>query len=334
MVKREELKVDVGEAVGVVAAQSIGEPGTQMTMRTFHYAGVAEQVPTGLPRLIEIVDVRREPKKPLMSIYLKPEFAKDEAKAKGIAEELEEVSLRKIADIKEDFARKEIEIIPDLELMKYEGLELDDVVKKIKAAAVGKADLSDGKIIVKPKSTALKAVRRTTSRLKDLHLKGVKNIGRALVIRDGEECFIRTGGSNLEEVMKLPEVDVKRLYTNNIKEVEKVLGIEAARNSIILEARQVLDMQRLDVYMRHIMLLADAMCMDGSVKPVGRHGLSGEKASILARAAFEETIKHLINAAIKGEEDKLVGVTENIIIGQPIPIGTGIVRLAMKRGKK
>ena len=93
-------------------------------------------------------------------------------------------------------------------------------------------------------------------------------------------------------------------------------------------------MQRLDVDIRHIMLLADAMCMDGIVKPVGRHGLSGEKASILARAAFEETIKHLINASIKGEEDKLVGVTENIIIGQPIPMGTGTVRLSMKRGKK
>lgn len=307
---------------------------THNTMRTFHYAGVAEQVPTGLPRLIEIVDVRREPKKPLMNIYLKGEFAKDEAKAKGIAEELEEVSLRKIAEIKESFARKEIEIIPDVELMRYEGLELDDVMKKIKAAAVGKADLADGKIIVKPKSTLLKAIRRTTGRLKELHLKGVKNIGRALVIREGEEHYIRTGGSNLEEVLKLPEVDARRVYTNNIKEIEKVLGIEAARNSIIFEAKQVLDMQKLDVDLRHIMLLADAMCMDGAVKPVGRHGLSGEKASILARAAFEETIKHLINASIKGEEDRLVGVTENIIIGQPIPMGTGTVRLSMKRGKK
>lgn len=334
MVKREELKIDVGEAVGVVAAQSIGEPGTQMTMRTFHYAGVAEQVPTGLPRLIEIVDVRREPKKPLMNIYLKPEFAKDEEKAKRIAEALEEVSLRKIAEIKESFVKKEIGIMPDVEMLKYEGLEVDDVVKRVKAAAVGKVDLVDGKVIVKPKSTALKAIRRTTSRLKDLHMKGVKNIGRALVMREGDEHYIRTGGSNLEEVLKMPEIDAKRLYTNNIKEIEKVLGIEAARNAIMFEARQVLEMQRLDVDVRHIMLLADAMCMDGAVKPVGRHGLSGEKASILARAAFEETIKHLINAAIRGEEDKLVGVTENIIIGQSIPMGTGIVKLSMKRGKK
>ncbi len=334
MVKREDIKIDVGEAVGVVAAQSIGEPGTQMTMRTFHYAGVAEQVPTGLPRLIEIVDVRKEPKKPLMNIYLKPELVKNEAKAKELAEGLEEVSLRKIAIIKESFVRKDIEIAPDVELMKYEGLDVEEIAKRIKAAAVGKVDVVDGKIIVKPKSTALKAIRRTTSKLRDLHLKGVKNIGRALVMKDGDEYYIRTGGSNLEEVLKLPDADPKRLYTNNIKEVEKVLGIEAARSAIMFEARQVLEMQRLDVDIRHIMLLADAMCMDGVVKPVGRHGLSGEKASILARAAFEETIKHLINASIKGEEDKLVGVTENIIIGQPIPMGTGTVRLSMKRGKK
>ncbi|VVC71773.1 DNA-directed RNA polymerase subunit A'' [uncultured archaeon] len=92
-------------------------------------------------------------------------------------------------------------------------------------------------------------------------------------------------------------------------------------------------MQKLDVDRRHLNVLADAMCMEGVIKSVGRHGLSGEKASILARAAFEETIKHLINAAIKGEEDKLVGVTENIIVGQYIPVGTGIVKLSMQRKK-
>ncbi len=335
MVKREELKIEPGEAVGIVAAQSIGEPGTQMTMRTFHYAGVAEQVPTGLPRLIEIVDVRKEPKKPLMNIHLGPKLAKDEAKAKEVAEELEEVSLRKIAEIKESFAKKEIYIVVDLELMKYEGLEIGDVEKKVRNTGLGKVDVEgETKVVLKPKSASLKNIRRAASRLGDLHLKGTKNIGRAIVLKEGDEYYIRTGGSNLEEVLKLEGIDQGRVYTNNIREIERVLGIEAARNAIIFEVRQVLDMQKLDVDTRHIMLLADAMCTSGVIHSVGRHGLSGEKASILARAAFEETIKHLINAAVRGEEDKLVGVTENVIIGQPIPVGTGTVKLTMKRGKK
>jgi len=335
MVKREDLKVEPGEAVGIVAAQSIGEPGTQMTMRTFHYAGVAEQVPTGLPRLIEIVDVRKEPKKPLMDIHLESKLAKNEVKAKELAEGLEEVNLGKISDIKESFVKKEIYVLVDLELMKYEGLEIADIEKKIRLTGLGKVELEgEAKIVLKPKSTSLKNIRRAASKLGELHLKGVRGIGRAILLKDSDEFYIRTGGSNLEEVLKLDGVDQSRVYTNNIKEIEKVLGIEAARNSIIYEVKQVLDMQKLDVDTRHIMLLADTMCCDGAISSVGRHGLSGKKASILARAAFEETLKHLINASIRGGEDKLVGVTENVIIGQPIPVGTGIVKLAMKRGKR
>jgi len=335
MAKKVNMAVEVGEAVGIVAAQSIGEPGTQMTMRTFHYAGVAEQVPTGLPRLIEIVDVRREPKKPLMNIYLKEEYAKDEAKAKEVAEKIEEVNLNKIAALRENFEKKEIEVEILPELLRYEGLELDDVLKRLKASGIGKVEqTSETKVVIKPKSATLKSIRRATERLSELHLKGVRGINRALVMHENDEYYIRTGGSNLVDTMKLPEVDVARLYTNNIKEIESVFGIEAARNAIVFEAKQVLDMQKLDVDVRHINLLADAMCMDGAVKSVGRHGLSGEKASILARAAFEETIKHLINAAIEGEEENLIGVTENIIIGQPVPVGTGTVKLAMQHHKK
>jgi len=308
---------------------------THNTMRTFHYAGVAEQVPTGLPRLIEIVDVRREPKKPLMNIYLKGEYAKDESKAKEVAERIEEVNLSKIATIRENFEKKEIEVEIHPELIKYEGLSFEDVLKRLKSSGVGKVEqMSETMILIKPKSTLLRSIRKTTERLSELHLKGVKGINRAIVMHENDEYFIRTGGSNLAEIMKLPEVDASRVYTNNIKEIESVLGIEAARNAIVFEAKQVLDMQKLDVDVRHINLLADAMCMDGVVKPVGRHGLSGEKASIFARAAFEETIKHLINASIKGEEENFVGVTENIIIGQPVPVGTGTVKLGMPRHKK
>ncbi len=331
MVTKKEYRVDPGEAVGVVAAQSIGEPGTQMTMRTFHYAGVAEQVPTGLPRLIEIVDARRAPKKPMMDIYLKGLHAGDDKAARRIAERIEELSLSKISEINENFIDKLIVVMIDEKELKEEALHLDDVIKKIKALCGSGCTTSGNKITIKPRTDTLRAIRRLTSKLKDLRVKGVKGIMRAVVLKEKDEHFIRTGGSNLSEIMALPEVDSTRCYTNDIKEIERTLGLEASRNAIIREARQVLDLQKLDVDVRHIMLLADAMTMDGEIKPVGRHGLSGEKASILARAAFEETIKHLVAASIKAEDDLLVGVTENIIIGQPIPVGTGLVKLKMRR---
>lgn len=307
---------------------------THNTMRTFHYAGVAEQVPTGLPRLIEIVDARREPKKPLMDIHLEKSAAKNEEKAAKIAEAIEEISLDSVAELEENFAKKQIVVTIDEKLLREEGLSLPDVKKMIKDV-VGKEEIEEGEsrsqLKIKMPGAKLRNIRRMTNKLAQLHLKGIKNIYRSMVIRGVDEYFIRTGGSNLEEIMKYPGVDATRVYTNDIKEVERVLGIEAARNAIIQEVKMVLDTQGLDVDLRHIMLLADAMTGDGTIKSVGRHGLSGGKAGILARAAFEETLKHLVAAAIKSDEDKLVGVTENIIIGQTIPVGTGLVRLEMKR---
>ncbi|VVB58611.1 DNA-directed RNA polymerase subunit A'' [Candidatus Anstonella stagnisolia] len=328
---REKTKIDVGEAVGIVAAQSIGEPGTQMTMRTFHYAGVAEQVPTGLPRLIELVDARKEPKKPFMDVYMLGENT--EAAARELAQQIERTKLDSVAQIEENFLDKKIEVTLDTKELELIKLTPEDVKKKIKAATSGSLDLKDNVITIKPGTTSLRNIRRFTSKLRLLHLKGIEKIKRALVLKgkDGK-YFIRTDGSNMAAMLKQPGVDTQHVYTNDVKEVERVLGIEAARVCLVREIKQVLDMQGLTVDVRHCMLLADAMTMDGDVKSIGRHGLSGEKAGVLARAAFEETIKHLIKASTSGEEDKLIGVTENIIVGQTVPVGTGLVRLKMKLG--
>ncbi|VVB66186.1 DNA-directed RNA polymerase subunit A'' [Candidatus Gugararchaeum adminiculabundum] len=327
---KKDTLVQTGEAVGIIAAQSIGEPGTQMTMRTFHYAGVAEQVPTGLPRLIEIVDARKTAKKPLMDIYLKHEYANNEEKARAFAESIEGLTLASVAYLEEDFATKKITITIDEEVAKEEGLQISEIVKIIKKL-IANATQEKNVVTLKPRTSNLRSLRRLSNKLKALHVKGVPNISRAMILRGPKGFFVRTGGSNLAEVLKREEIDGPALYTNDIKEVEKTLGIEAARNAIVHEINQVLSLQGLDVDVRHLMLLADAMCASGSIKSIGRHGLSGEKAGILARAAFEETLKHLINASVRGEEDKLIGVTENIIIGQTIPVGTGLVRLVMKR---
>ena len=122
-------------------------------------------------------------------------------------------------------------------------------------------------------------------------------------------------------------VDFPNVMTNSIQEIAEVLGVEAARNSIIHEAGGTLGEAGLNVDIRHIMLVADQMTNDGSVKAIGRHGVSGKKSSVLARAAFEITTTHLMHAVMVGEVDTLEGVTENIIVGQPVTLGTGAVNL-------
>lgn len=303
---------------------------THNTMRTFHYAGVAEQVPTGLPRLIELVDVRKEPKKPLMDIYLKGAAKDDEKKAQAIASDIESITLGRLGEVVEDFAQKKIIIELDADEMSHLRVEMDEVRKKVKAT-LGTDVETDGNILrVKPKVNSLRMLRRLTNRAKSLPIRGVERIRRCVVLKGKDGFFIRTAGSNISGIMKSDGVDSSRVYTNDIKEVEKCFGIEAARNALVHELKQVLDTQGLNVDVRHIMLLADAMTMNGQIKSIGRHGLSGQKAGVLARAAFEETVKHLVNAAISAEEDRLIGVTENIIVGQTVPLGTGLVKLKMK----
>jgi len=336
------------EAVGVISAQSIGEPGTQMTMRTFHYAGVAEHVPTGLPRLIEIVDAKKEPKKPIIDIYLKSAAARNRGEAEKVARDLASVFIEDVAKVSDDLENLTVLIVVNEKDAKALGVTLS-TVKKVLEEFSPSLKTNGNKFLLQPvkdnakdsktgekkeKKVTAKSVRRLANKVKEALVKGVKGIYRAVVIKDEKEFFIRAGGFNIVGTMGHPMVDAKRVYTNNIKEIEKVFGIEAARNAIIKEVNDVLEMQNLYVDIRHIMLLADAMTFSGIVKSIGRHGLSGQKVGVLGRAAFEETVKHLVNASASAEEENLIGVTENIIVGQTVPVGTGKVKLIMKRTKK
>ena len=170
-----------------------------------------------------------------------------------------------------------------------------------------------------------------------MKIKGIDGIERVIIRKEpGEGYVIYTEGSNFEEVLKVEGVDPYRTTTNDIQAIARVLGIEAARNMIINEAHDTLLEQGLHVDIRHIMLVADIMTVDGTVRAIGRHGVSGEKSSVLARAAFEITVNHLLRAARRGEVDDLDGVAENIIVGQPIKVGTGAIKLvmpALKKGK-
>jgi DNA-directed RNA polymerase subunit A'' len=325
--------VEPGEAVGIVAAQSIGEPGTQMTLRTFHYAGVAElNVTLGLPRLIEIVDARKSPSTPVMDIYLDEKHRKSEKKAREVAQKLTYTTIDDVIDsVNVDLRKEAVRIRIDPGRMETLGVSIDDVESRI-PYSYSKPDEYEYLIpLEEDKSHDPEPIIKNVS---EASIKGIEEINRVLTTIEDGEWLIRTDGSNLEGVLRVEGIDPSRTTTNNVHETAAIFGIEAARNSLVKEAHAVLTEQGLDVDIRHVMLVADIMTQTGEVQQIGRHGISGEKSSVLARAAFELTIQHLVDAAIKGETDPLKGVIENIIVGQSMPLGTGSVELFMtQRGK-
>jgi DNA-directed RNA polymerase subunit A" len=347
-------RVDPHEAVGITTAQSIGEPGTQMTMRTFHYAGVATvNVTQGLPRIIEIVDARKVPNTPTMRIYLDENNAKgkplrtNEKLVQEIAAGLETTTTRDIANIDVDITQRHISLslnTANLRVKKMNGAEVRDKLSRALRLFV-QADNDDKPKVLKiipgiakeeelatlasdpPTYTALLQLEE---KIKKLRLKGLPDIMRANVQGPNAETgeyYISTIGSNLSKVSEYAGVDRGRTYTNNITEIHNYLGIEAARQAIINEMLLTLEGAGLDVDVRHLLMVADVMTSEGEVRAIGRHGVSGTKHSILARSAFEVTVTHLLRAGIIGERDELRGVTENIIVGQPVALGTGSVDL-------
>lgn len=317
----EKARVVSGEAVGTVAAQSIGEPGTQMTLRTFHYAGVAElSVPLGLPRLIEIIDAKRSPKNAVMTVFLDEKTRNDKKAAEALATEFQEKFISDVCKVKIDIDERKLVI----ESKDEEACAILEKLTEEKA--------SGGKFVIQKKS--LSDLKKLMNKLLKKRVSGLKGIKRTFVRELDGEYVIYTEGSNLKPVLATIGVDQERTRTNDIYQIYETLGIEATRNAIIEEAMEVLEEQNLDVDVRHIMLVADQMTVTGELQAVGRTGISGAKESVLARAAFEETEKHILNAALYGEVDSLEGVAENIIIGQPIPVGTGTIELAAKWGIK
>lgn len=329
--------VEAGEAVGTVAAQSVGEPGTQMTMRTFHYAGVTElNVTLGLPRLIEIVDARKEIATPTMDIYFDEERCNDEEFVRTLANKIGKSTINDIlSDFNLNYGTMEVEAVLDNKKIDEKRLDREEI-DKIITKSFKKATINGDTIVIpshkSDKSESkfeIRELRLLADKVRDLQISGIKGIGKVIIRKDDKEWIIHTEGSNLKEILDMDGIDHVRTTTNNIHEIGEVLGIEAARQSIINEAQNTLSEQGLSVDVRHIMLVADIMTSEGIVKSIGRHGISGEKSSVLARAAFEETGKHLLNASIRGEVDDLTGIIENIIIGQPIPLGTGSVGVKM-----
>ncbi|NIO44260.1 MAG: DNA-directed RNA polymerase subunit A'' [Candidatus Aenigmarchaeota archaeon] len=325
-----------GEATGVVAAQSISEPATQMTMRTYHLAGASEiKVTLGLPRLIEIFDARRAPKTPTMTIYLKKNYNTME-KAYKVAADIQETQLKDVAtEPAVDILNMRIEVPLDFKEIKERKIKIKQIFEILKELYKDlKIKVTKESIFLKPKEEmTIKKLQKLKTKVLKSHIKGVKNVSEVRVVKKENEWVINTLGSNLPKVLDIPGVDARRAISNNIHEVYKALGIEAARQSIVDFAMGTMKEGGLDVDIRHIMLVADVMTADGKIKAIGRYGVAGSKGSVLARANFEETIKHLTAAAVNAEVDPLDSIIENVIINQVVPVGTGMFRLVFKPKK-
>ena len=315
---------------------------THNTMNTFHYAGVAEiDVTQGLPRLIELVDARKTPDTPMMTVFLEEEFADDRERAHEVVWGIEATKILALGDISTNVADMRVQISLNEDTLQERWPRVDSTdevageIAGIIEDSLGVQTVQQGTSIeFGPEEPSYRDLLQLVEELRDITFKGIEEVTRVVIrkedLDDGEEFVLYTEGSAFGDVLSIEGVDASRTTCNNIHEIYRNLGVEAAREAIIEETMDTLEEQGLDdVNIRHLMLVADIMTNQGTIESIGRHGISGSKDSVLARAAFEVTVNHLLDAAIHGEVDDLNGVTENVIVGKPIKLGTGDVDLKM-----
>jgi DNA-directed RNA polymerase subunit A" len=333
---KDEAKIAVGEPVGVVAAQSMGEPSTQMVLRSFHSAGMSSVVTTtGLPRIIEIIDARKKLGFPIMHVFMEKGSEKSYEKAKAVKRKIEGVRLGSVlSSFEENLRSATMELAFDREKLQANDLTVKAVLDRIRRGFETVEVSSDGdRATFKYKGKRdIKGVRMTFVRIRGLTVAGLDGISKAVIQQDDNGNFyIMTAGSNVAGVAAVPGVNKERIYSNDIFEIEKVYGIEAARNLIAYELSKTISDEGFTVSFRHVALIADAMTYSGKIRSVGRHGITGDKSSVFARAAYEETVKHFVNASVFGERDILKGVAENILIGKQVNVGTGRIKLTIRK---
>ncbi|KAK4057043.1 DNA-directed RNA polymerase II core subunit rpo21 [Microbotryomycetes sp. JL221] len=392
--------VSPGEMCGTLAAQSIGEPATQMTLNTFHYAGVSSKnVTLGVPRLKEIMNVAVNLKTPSMTVYLEPHIARDISLAKEVQTLLSYTTLKTVTASTEIFYdpdpsatvieddRDFVEAffaIPDEDveanlgrqspwLLRFELDRAKMLDKKLEMAYVaGKiaevfeqdlfviwsednaeklvircralneqgADKNDDDDADDEEDVFLKQLE--TSMLSSIALRGVEGIDRVFMLQhkqsqiqdNGEydtptEWVLETDGINLRKVLCVDGVDSRRTVSNSCVEILQVLGIEAARASVLRELRNVIEFDGSRVNYRHLSMLTDIMTNRGSLMAITRHGINRSDTGALMRCSFEETVEILMEAASNGEIDYCTGVSENVLLGQVAPMGTGAFELSL-----
>ncbi|MFB6246616.1 MAG: DNA-directed RNA polymerase subunit A' [Candidatus Pacearchaeota archaeon] len=326
-----DKNVAPGEGLGLIAAQSFGESATQMTLDVFHFAGVSEmQVTMGLARMIEIFDARKKPSSPKMEIYLNKDY-NDEKNAELFAENLKEVRLKEIAsEIAIDFNSKKLDIKIDNKSLGQTHTTVKKVVDRLNEMKYSAKDEGKNHIGISVSESSFREIYKIKEKIKEAVISGIKGISQVLVVKRGKDYVVVTLGTNLKEMLKMKEVDGEKIMSNDLFEVANVFGIEAARALVVDELNYVVNTQGIGIDRRHIELSADALVNTGYVKGVTRMGIIAQKSSILARATFETPVNQFVRATVKGEKEELSSVIENIILNQPVPVGTGLPGLLVK----
>lgn len=332
-----------GEAVGAVAAQSIGEPGTQMTLKTFHFAGVASMnITLGVPRIKEIINAVKDISTPIITAKL--QNPRSIVSARIVKGKLEKTLLGDIAFyIKEVFTPKGCYLSVKLDMATIESLRLDLNADKVKISIIqnGKLKLKENhieviridKLRIEPADNSREklyfALQELKNKLPKVMVSGISSIHRAIINEDSKsgKHSLLIEGYGLKEVMQTVGVDHRHCTTNHIMETEEVLGIEAARKTIINEIKYTLKEHGIYVDPRHIALVSDVMTFKGQVLGITRFGVSKMRDSTLMLASFEKTADHLFDAAFRGSYDPIQGVSERIIMGKTVNLGTGLSTL-------
>jgi len=344
--------MEPGTAVGALCAQSIGEPGTQMTLKTFHFAGVASMnITLGVPRIKEIINASKKISTPIVTTYLMndtdPEFCR---RVKG---RIEKTSLGEVSEyIEEVMLPDDCFLLIKLSVDRIKLLKLEVSAETIRwSICTSKLKIKPDKCVlvgnsiikVKPsvsnKSTLYYQLQYLKEKLPDINIKGLPSVSRAVMHldegKDGSKKYkMFVEGDNLREVLATQGVQWQKTTSNNTLEVAATLGIEAARSTIMGEIKYTMESHGMSIDARHIMLLADLMTCRGEVLGITRHGLAKMKESVLMLASFEKTSDHLFDAAYYGQKDAISGVSECIIMGIPMTVGTGLMQLKFKHDKE
>eukprot|EP00808_Paulinella_micropora_P017811 g35651.t1 len=347
--KYERARVEPGTTVGAVAAQSIGEPGTQMTLKTFHFAGVASMnITLGVPRVREVINATPNIKTPF--VYAQLQNSRDVKAARLVKGKIERTTLGDVSEyVREVYEPGQCYIEIKLDKGAVEALHLhlstemvidailSDKQTKLDKKGYGVRRAGHDRIHVYPSDGRKEALSynlaRLMLRLPDIPVAGVPGAGRAMIIdEEGTGDFkVVVEGESLLEIMGTEGVDGRRTVCNHVLRVFQVLGIEAARKSIITEIFKVMDAYGLAIDYRHVQLLAEIMTFTGEVLGITRSGISRMTDSVLTLASFEHTAEHLFEAALRSTQESMRSVSESIITGNPIPIGSGIFDLIDSR---
>jgi DNA-directed RNA polymerase III subunit RPC1 len=352
-------QVEPGEAVGAIGAQSISEPGTQMTLKTFHFSGISSMnVTLGVPRLKEIINAAKSISTPIITAKLQQDDNK--VAARIVKAGIEKTTLGEVARyIREVYAPGKCYVSIELDLDAIEQLKLNvDALSVRHSILAGSRGVTKPPILRSLKDTDVKVKKGSSSRLRvhvpesragsaacttyfalqllktclpSVIVQGIPSVERAVineVDKDGKASYhLLVEGYGLQDVIGSPGIDGCHTTTNHILEVEQVLGVEAARTQISSEISYIMNAYGIGIDSRHLLLLSDIMTFKGEVLGITRFGVSKMRESVLMLASFEKTTDHLFDAAVHGRTDAIVGVSECIIMGLPIPLGTGLPSL-------